>query len=154
MKAHHLMLVLSLAAPAAAAPSLEPPETAPVEGRTTGLSFSDEAGDPAPGLVITAVYRENAHASLRREQAVGTTDAAGRVDWTPEQAGVVVLQWEGGSRNVSVVHDGLPPAALLVALLAGLALLGGSVAFFAQMLRQPKPEILDEVEEIGEPPST
>jgi hypothetical protein len=100
------------------------------------------------------VYRENAHATLRREQPLGVTDSAGRLPWTPEQAGVVVLQWEGGDQRVSVLHDGIPAAAIAVMILAGLALLGGSVLFFVQMLRQPEPPVIEETGRVGEPPST
>ena len=146
-------LVLSLALPAAATPTLSPLEAPPVQGKPTELVLTDD-GAPALGLTVTAVYRENAHESLRREQPVGATDTTGLVTWTPDAAGVVVLQWEGGSKNVSVRHDGVPFGGLLVAILAGLALLGGSVAFFLQMLRQPGSELIEELEEHGEPPST
>lgn len=149
-------IALSLALTAAAGPTLSPREAAPVDGQAIELRLEDDSVPAvgAVGVAVTAVYRENAHARLRREQAVGVTDANGRVTWTPDAAGVVVLQWEGGSENVSVRHDGIPTGGLLVAILAGLALLGGSVLFFVQMLRQPDAELIDELEEYGEPPST
>lgn len=147
------LLLLALAAPAAAQPNLLPLEDSPVVGQAVELRL-EAASRPAVGVAVTAVYRENAHASLRREQAVGRTDGQGRVSWTPDAAGVVVLQWSGGSANVSVQHDGAPLGGVLVAILAGLALLGGSVLFFLQMLRQPDSELIEELEEYGEPPST
>ena len=153
LRALALSLILVLPAAASAAPELSMPEGHPVEGRAVTLRLADD-GRPAPGLAVTAVYRENAHAAIRHEQAVGTTGADGSVSWTPESAGVVVLQWDGGSRNVSVLHGKTPAGGVLIALLAGLALLGGSVLFFIQMLRQPESEIVEETEAIGEPPST
>lgn len=148
-----LLLLCATAAPLTAAPSLIAPVEAPVEGQPMVLSFRDD-GVPATGVSVTAVYRENAYAALRHEQSVGTTDGEGRVEWTPSSAGVVVLKWEGGAQNLSVVHDGPPVAGVVIALFAGLALIGGSVLFFVQMLRQPEPEIMADVEEVGEPPST
>lgn len=146
-------LVFALSVPAGAAPSLVAPADAPVEGQPTVLTLRD-GSQPASGLAVTAVYRENAHAALRHEQAVGTTSGEGTVEWTPESAGVVVLQWEGGSSSISVVYDGTPIGGILIALFAGLALLGGSVLFFLQMLRQDDSEMVSEIEQIGEPPST
>jgi hypothetical protein len=152
-RAFALLTLLGFAAPAAAAPELTPLSSPPIEGAATQLLLRDD-GAPAQRVAVTAVYRENAHASLRREQAIGLTDDGGSVTWTPDAAGVVVLQWEGGSENVSVLHDGTPFGGLVVAILAGLALLGGSVLFFLQMLRQPDAELIEELEEYGEPPST
>ncbi|MEM7245110.1 MAG: hypothetical protein AAF533_07185 [Acidobacteriota bacterium] len=139
------LLALLVVGVASATTLQEPPRL--VDGQSAALSFVTEAGAPASGVAVTAVYRENAHASLRKEVAVGTTNAAGRLDWTPEQAGVVVLSWDGGSRNVKVHHDGTPVLGVIIAALAGLLLVGGSAWFFASMLRQPT---LDE----SIPPST
>ena len=107
---------------------------APVEGQAITLRFVAD-GRPAAGLEVEAKYRENAHASLQSTQAVGTTGADGTVSWTPEKPGVVALTWEGGSSHVAVRHDGTPLSGLLIALLAGVLLLGGSIVFFLQMLR-------------------
>lgn len=153
MRSLVFVVALSLALSAAAAPELVEPGAHPVEGEATTLQLLD-GGAPAAGVSLTALYRKNAHDSLQHEQAVGTTGADGTVAWTPDSAGVVVLQWEEGQSQVSVLHSGTPVGGVLIALLAGLALLGGSVLFFVQMLRQPEPEIVEETEEIGEPPST
>jgi hypothetical protein len=114
-------------------------------GTVTNLSFVEENGLPGVAYVVRARYRENAHESLRSTQELGTSDLAGAVAWTPERSGVVVLAWEkpgaegsAGSQNISVVHDGFPPGAIFIALFAGLLLLGGSVLFFLQMMREQK----------------
>lgn len=148
-----LALACGLVLPATAAPTLVPLAEDPVEGRPVTLRLTEE-GAPAAGRPVTAVHRENAHSRLRHEEELGATGPDGSLTWTPTEAGVVVLQWEGGSANVSVLHDGAPIGGVLVALFAGLALLGGSVLFFVRMLRQEEPEIIAETEEIGEPPST
>lgn len=90
---------------------------------------------PAPGVELQAHYRSNAHAALQHQQNLGRSDAQGLIHWTPKEAGVVVLKWNGGQHNVSVFYDGVPFSGVLVAVLAGLLLIGGTIFFFAQMLR-------------------
>lgn len=131
-------------------PSVTLPEDPFVDSQTATLTFTAGPG-PVAGLAVTANYRVNAHESLTVKQAIGTTNNEGQVQWTPEQAGVVVLEWEGGSKNVSVRHDGIPPMALIVAVLAGLLLLGGSVMFFVHMLRDGGTGFAEPEEQ---PPST
>lgn len=94
-----------------------------------------QQGQASAGLEITATYRQNAHAKLTHQQLIGTSDARGRLHWTPSEPGVVVLSWPGGSQNVSVLHPGVPFSGVLVAILAGLLLLGGTCFFLIQMLR-------------------
>jgi hypothetical protein len=141
------LAALLLAAPAAAqAPpaTLDPVAEDPVTDKTTVLQLT-LAGLPATGYAVVARYRENAHETLKSTQEIGTTDAEGKVDWVPERPGVVVLAWEqpgvegtAGKQNISVVYDGAPIGAVIIALFAGLMLLGGSVAFFVQMIREGK----------------
>lgn len=154
MKHAVLILALSTAAHAGAVTLRDPGET-PVEGRPVTLTLAADDGSPAAGLTVSARYRENAHEKLRSEQAIGTTDSSGNVEWRPERAGVVVIAWEGGRRNLSVLHDGPQPGAVVVSVLAGVILLGGSVLFFVQMLRKDRGrELMEEVADVGEPPST
>ena len=117
-------------------PSMAPLEegVSPMEGEPIALTFVRES-EPAAGLAVEALYRPNAHVVLRSTQAIGTTDSAGRVEWTPEKAGVVVISWEGGTHNVSVKHAHVPVLAVIIAVFAGVLLLGGSVLFFVQMMR-------------------
>lgn len=139
-----LLLVTLLALPAGAA-TLRTPEVDPLPDTPITLELVEEDGRPAVAYQVEARYRENAHETLRSTQEVGVTDLGGAVAWTPERPGVVVLAWskegvEGsaGSQNISVLHDGFPPLAILIAVFAGLLLLGGSVLFFLQMLREEK----------------
>lgn len=139
------LLLALLVAPPLSAAELRPVESDPMPGTVTTLSFVEENGLPGVAYFVRARYRENAHETLRSTQELGTTDLAGEVAWTPERPGVVVLAWEkpgaegsAGSVNISVVHDGFPPGAILIAVFAGLLLLGGSVVFFLQMMRRDK----------------
>lgn len=118
-----------------AAPALAPLERPPVESEPSRLVLTD-GEHPATGVELVAVYRENAHKTLRVEQIIGETDSAGEVQWTPQQAGVVVLSWAGGNKNVSVLHPSMPGGGLLIAVLAGVGLLGGSVLLFVAMVRE------------------
>ncbi len=97
-------------------------------------------GLPVAGVKLQVAYRENAHKDLQHQQHIGPSDAQGRIEWTPEEAGVVVFSWPGGKKNISVFYDGLPWSGLLVMLFAGFLLLGGTVFFFAQMLRAKEQE--------------
>ena len=139
-----LLLTVLLAGSAFAA-ELSPIETDPMPDIETRLKLVEGDGGPAVGYVVRARYRENAHETLRSTQELGTSDLAGEVVWVPQRSGVVVLAWEkpgaegtGGSQNISVVYDGFPLGAMLIALFAGLLLLGGSVLFFLQMMREQK----------------
>jgi hypothetical protein len=128
--------VLVCAVSAAAAPAPELKITGDVVHQQTMTLRLEQAALPAAGVAITASYRQNAHKKLQHVQQIGTTAADGTLRWEPAEPGVVVLAWEGGSRNVSVLHHGVPVAGVLVALIAGLLLLGGSVFFVLQMLRR------------------
>lgn len=140
------ILVLAAAAPPAAI--LADLGASPVEGREVVLRF-DRDGLPADGVAVRARYRENAIATIAHEQEVGTTGPDGTLAWVPEDAGVVVLSWEGGSRNVSVLHAGIPPLGVAIAVIAGILLIGGSIVSFFRLRAEeadfdvpevPKPE--------------
>jgi len=128
-----LALAATLAGPAFGAVELVPLTAPPVEGRETVLTLRD-GGAPAAGVAVTAIYRENGYRTLRHEQEIGTTGSDGSLVWRPQRPGVVVLTWEGGSANVSVRFDGIPVSGVVVALVAGILLLGGSTYFFRAML--------------------
>jgi len=123
-------------------------ETHPVGGRATMLRFERD-GQPAVGIAVTARYRENADPAIAHQQMIGATGTDGTLSWVPEDAGVVVLSWEGGTRNVSVLHAGVPFLGVAIAVLAGILLLGGSILTFFRMRDEeadfvdteiPKPE--------------
>lgn len=97
-------------------------------------------GQPVAGLEVQVAYRQNAHKDLQHTQRIGPSNAQGQIDWVPEEAGVVVISWPGGKKNISVFYDGLPWSGLLVMLLAGFLLLGGTTFFFTQMLRAKEEE--------------
>ena len=131
-----LLLLAGLLAPADPPAELVPLEAAPIEGQSVTLIF--RAGDaPAADLGVKAIYRENATASIRRELDLGKTDSAGQLQWTPDAAGVVVLTWgeTEEKETLSVAYASTPAGAVIVAVFAGLLLLGGSALFFVLMMR-------------------
>jgi len=124
-----LLLMVGTGAPA----TLEklPDSSEIIEGKEVVLKFNQ------PGIEVKAKYRENAYEKLQHTQEIGKTSANGVLRWTPYQAGVVALSWEdGGEKNVSVLHDGAPLSGTAVMLVAGIILLGGTVRYFMQMLKQ------------------
>jgi len=130
-----LGLASALIAGTIGAATLDPPaaQLKPVEGQTITLHFVDD-GEPAAAVTVEAQYRQNAHASLQHSQKIGTTSSDGTLRWTPSEPGVVALAWQGGGATIAVRHDGTPISGLLIALLAGILLLGGSVYFFVRMI--------------------
>jgi hypothetical protein len=116
-------------------PVLQNLEGSPVEGRELILHLRD-GGGPAGGVAVKVSYRQNAHRSLAHEQEIGTTGEDGTVRWTPMEAGVVVLSWEGGSENVSVIRSATPLTGVIVAIFAGILLLGGTGLSFYRMLTE------------------
>jgi hypothetical protein len=126
-----LLLVL---AGVVAAPTLQI-EGPVLEGQQVILHLTDGKED-LPGIAITAKYRQNAHAALQHDQDLGATGPDGRISWTPEEAGVVVISWAGGEQNVSVCHSGVPASGVIVLILAGVLLLGGATRYFFKMLKE------------------
>lgn len=136
-----LLIVVALAVTAHAQSTLTLSGDQLVEGRETILSVVDATGNPVAGIQVDALYRENAHPSIRHTQNVGKTEPDGTRTWVPDQAGVVVLRWTlpgaqepAGKLEVAVRHDGIPGAGIAVAVIAGFLLLGGSLRFLLQML--------------------
>ncbi|MBD3334252.1 MAG: hypothetical protein GF355_01945 [Candidatus Eisenbacteria bacterium] len=110
----------------------------PVRGEEVRLVVTD--GDaPVSGAAIRATYRPNSE--VAEEVGLGATDAAGRLTWRPESAGLVTLDVVGQdaavSHTVSVKFPGLPWSGIFIFLLAGVILLGGSGVLIARALRSP-----------------
>lgn len=121
----------------------------PVRGETTTLTVTGADDQPRIGDVVQVTYRPNSE-TLSTE-TLPPTDAAGRVDWTPRDAGIVTLAVEDlASHNVAVRFGRFPGAGLGIMILAGLLLFGGAGVGFVTLLQSPEPaEPL-----VGEPPST
>lgn len=134
-----------------AAPVIVAEDPYPLRGETTEIRVEGADGQPLPGVALRARYRPNSETAHTAE--LGATDAAGRVAWTPDDAGVVLL--EAGDtaaplaqHRVSVRFGGFPPLGLLVMAVAAVLLFGGAALGFAWLMSAPEPLPAEE------PPST
>ncbi len=80
----------------------------------------------ADDWTVTANYFPNS--VVEEAEAIGTTDSAGSVTWTPRHAGIVLLSASRGEetagRAVGVKFVSLPAGAALMFIIAGTILLG------------------------------
>lgn len=114
----------------------------PVEGERTELYVQDDKGNSVFGAEITATYRPGS--SVENTSPVGITGRSGRMTWIPSAAGIVTLSatWESAAgdtvtttTNVSVRFRSTPAGGLLIMLLAGLLLVGGSAVRILSVIR-------------------
>ena len=112
-------------------------EKYPTEGENTELFIQADDGTPVSGAAVSVIYRPGS--SVEATEAVGTTGPSGRLAWTPQTAGIVSVNatWDGGSTsaNVSVKFGGAPAGGLIIMVLAGLLLVGGSIVRIMRVLR-------------------
>jgi hypothetical protein len=131
-----VIIIVSLLASAATA-DVVLREKYPTEGENTELFIQADDGTPVSGAAVTVVYRPGS--SVEATEAVGTTGPSGRLAWTPQTAGIASVNavWDGGdtSANVSVKFGGAPAGGLIIMVLAGLLLVGGSVVRIMRVLR-------------------
>lgn len=135
----------------AEAPSIVTDDPFPLRGETTSVGVEGADGRPVAGVEMRALYRPNSETA--HTAVLGRTGADGRVDWTPDDAGVVLLEAgpEGAptaTERVSVRFGGFPPLGLLVMVVAALLLFGGAALGFSWLMSGPEPLPADE------PPST
>jgi len=155
MRADHLGATLALllvwAAPCAAQ-QIELSEAFPLRGATETLTVEDADGAPLAGAIVTVTYRPNSQTASVHD--LEPTDAAGRTQWTVEDAGLVTLAAKSASgeslasRSVAVRFGGMPASGVAVMIIAGMLLFGGVLLGMVLLLREPShaPE--------HEPPST
>jgi hypothetical protein len=129
---------------AAATGRIDTADQYPVVNSSTLIHVRDQYGRPIVGAAIRITYRPESQ--VEKTVAAGATNEAGIVRWTPDDVGVVLITaaWmeedstEGtASRNISVKFASLPASGIVIMILAGLLLLGGSVIRFARLLREP-----------------
>ncbi len=136
---------------ATGAPAVVADDPFPLRGETTEIRVEGADGRPLAGVALRARYRPNSETAHTAE--MGVTDAAGRVEWTPDDAGVVLLEAGDAAapiaqHRVSVRFGGFPPLGLLVMVVAAALLFGGAALGFWWLMRGPEPLPTDE------PPST
>ena len=109
----------------------------PTQGNETQVFVQDDGGIPVSGAKVTVTYRPGS--SVEETLEIGMTTAGGRLEWTPDKAGIATLNasWEGGttSTNVSVKFPRTPLGGMIIMILAGLLLLGGSAVRITIVLR-------------------
>jgi hypothetical protein len=95
---------------------VDPP---PRTGAPSAVTVTDDAGAPQRGETVRVVHRPGT--SFARERAVGITDGRGRVEWTPEEGGLVALRVGDHTTPLRVGWTGPPggTATLLAVLVAG-----------------------------------
>ena len=113
-----------------------------MEGEKTELYIQDDAGNPVAGADVSATYRPGS--SVEETVSIGVTGKSGRILWFPAAAGIVTLAaaWtsaEGDtvttSTNISVKFKSTPAGGIVIMLLAGLLLVGGSAVRILRVLR-------------------
>jgi hypothetical protein len=113
----------------------------PTQHRPTWVQVQSNGGRPAEGVQVSATYRPGSNVS--RHSEIGRTDSAGRVEWTPKEAGIVELSAQypdsldpiQTSIHVSVRFASPPASGILIMLVAGILLIGGSIFRFIQYMR-------------------
>ncbi len=131
-------LAVAAAAPAGAA-SIQVDRRYPAEGERAVVRVIADDGAPVTGALVRVTYRPGS--SVETHAEVGRTDAGGAVAWTPELAGIATLsaEWTDGSAsaNVSVRFHHAPVAGLVIMIVAGVILVGGSVVRIRRVLLEP-----------------
>jgi len=128
-------LVLLIGAPAMASKqsakqSISVADKFPTVGRKTVITL----GKPSPK--ITFIYQPDAPVARKVTLA---THGRLKVDWTPQNAGVVTIKAGKVSKDVSVRFDGTPAGGLIMMLLAGLILFGGVGVCMTVILKAGRP---------------
>ena len=139
-RAYIAAIVLVAISPALAAPAsgdIVLRQKYPTEGSATQVFVQSESGTPVTGAAVTVTYRPGR--SVEATEEIGMSGAGGRLTWTPTTAGIAALKatWEGGeaSTNVSVKFAGVPAGGVIIMILAGTLLVGGSIIRIMRVLR-------------------
>ena len=135
-----LFLASCILIPGAAAAGITLAESQPQEGTPVEVVVTNSAGEPAANVKVTALFRPGS--DVTSQGTAGTTNASGRLQWTPSEAGLVTLSAEvpgpdGASESLSntlpISYAKVPGLGLLVMVVAGLILYGGVIYGFKKL---------------------
>lgn len=136
-------LGLSLAlAGAGAAAQIHLTETYPLKGKPTVIQVLD-GGKPIAGATVDVLYRPNSEAAFLEK--LGATDAEGRIDWSPTDAGLaqITARAPAGdqtlSLDVAIRWGRMPVAGAVILVAAAILLFGGAGAGFHLLVRGAPP---------------
>jgi len=101
---------------------------------TKGEVVSVTVDPPTDSLLL--VYRPNS--AVAREEWLISTEADGRFEWIPSDAGVVAMAAGGQVRNVSVRFAGVSTSGIFVMLMAFCLLFGGAFLSFRLLFSDPE----------------
>ncbi len=130
------LLAMAFAGLATADVTIELTEDFPVRGRAVDVRVM--GGDIGETYSFSVTYRPNSETSAVED--LGGFSPEGRLSWTPVDAGITslnVIDDEGGtvvSRNIAVRYESPPLSGLLIFILAGILLFGGSTVFMRRAL--------------------
>lgn len=115
-------------------------EKFPTRGKHTEIFVQDADGMPVAGAAVKVTYRPGS--SVEAFDELGTTGPSGRLAWLPTTAGIATLAatWDGGSTssNVSVKFESAPAGGIIIMILAGVLLVGGSIVRIARILKSER----------------
>ncbi len=113
------MILALLTGLSAATVSLETEASVEVE---TVVVVTRADGAPMGGATVRVYYRPDLVG--QREQAIGITDARGRIAWTPTHSGIARIQAADQARSLRVAPRGAPEGTLgLLITVAAMSLL-------------------------------
>ena len=116
----------------------------PVEKQPTRIHVGTD-GYPVADALITVTYRPGS--AVPAEFELGRTASDGNCEWTPREAGIVTISaaWtdedgveQTATMNTSVKYNPTPVVGILIMIIAGIVLIGGSVDRIARLLRTPE----------------
>jgi len=104
----------------------------PKQASSARITVLDDEGSPLAGVEVKVTYRPES--KVAETVVIGVTDSSGTLTWLPEDAGIVTVSarvaGESITKTVSVRFSSLPKRGMLVLIVAGLILIGGSVRRF------------------------
>ncbi|MDH3215983.1 MAG: hypothetical protein OEN01_06780 [Candidatus Krumholzibacteria bacterium] len=117
-------------------------ERFPTRGQEMRIRVEDEAQNPVGGAIVDVTYRPGS--KVERVDHVGTSSSDGMITWTPTQAGIATITatWSehdqmlrSSQASVSVKFPSPPADGILIMIVAGVLLVGGSSIRLFYMLR-------------------